>query len=111
MKLRITIAALVILLLAAIVLTATVKTRTEITGTGAAVQVASSGSALWVQVVADPGNSSPVRLGDSTVTATSGVRVAPGGGQMLPYKGDFYTLSSIYVYVANGDKVSVIWSD
>ena len=90
---------------------ATVGTTTEITGTAAAVPIASSGSALWVQLIADPSNASAVRVGDSTVTATRGARVAPGGGLLLPVKGDYYSLASIYVYVATGDKVSVLWAN
>jgi hypothetical protein len=86
-------------------------TRTEITGTAAAVQIASSGVARWVQFVADPGNAAAVRVGDSTVTSTSGARVAAGGGLLLPYQGANYTLASIYVYIASGDKVSVLWGD
>ena len=88
-----------------------IASRTEITGTGAAVQVASSGAARWVQVIADPGNTSSVRVGDSTVNTTSGAKVAAGGGLLLPYQNANYTLASIYVYVANGDKVSVLWGD
>lgn len=86
-------------------------TRTEITGADAAVQVASAGYASWVQFVADPANTSPIRVGDPTVTATTGARVAPGAGLMLPPKGTgAYPLNSIYVYVASGDKVSVLWN-
>jgi hypothetical protein len=64
-----------------------------------------------VQVVADPGNSNPVRLGDSTVSPTVGLRLAPGAGQMLPYKGDQYSLAQIYIYVVTGDKVSIVWAN
>jgi hypothetical protein len=87
-------------------------TRTEITGANAAVQVASAGIARWVQFVADPANTSAVRLGDASVTATTGVRIAPGAGQMLPpQEPGTYRLSDLYVYVATGDKVSVLWGN
>ena len=97
--------------LLAALLFATVTTRTEISGTSAAVPIASSGVAVWVQVIADPNNANAVRLGDSTVSTTVGARVAPGGGLMLPYKGDQYSLAQIYVYVVTGDKVSVLWAN
>jgi hypothetical protein len=97
------------LLLSALLLA--VGTRTDITGTNAAVQVATSGTARWVQFVAAAANTAPVRVGPSTVTSTSGASVAPGGGLMLPYKGDNYQLPNLYVYVATGDTVSVLWEN
>lgn len=86
-------------------------TRTEITGTGVAVQIASSGTARWVQVIADAANTAAVRTGDSTVNSTSGAKIAPGGGFMRPPQGALYGLQSIYVFVATGDKVSVLWGN
>lgn len=85
-------------------------TRDDITGTGVAVQVASSGGAQWVQFIADPGNTSAVRVADGSVSATRGARIAPGAGMLMPMaKG--YSLANVYVYVASGDKVSVLWGN
>jgi hypothetical protein len=114
MKTKLCLTAALLALLASALL-AGLHTRTEITGTDAAVQLSTTGTAVWVQIIAGSGNASPVRVGDSTVTATSGVRLVPGSGQMLPPLGGAYSatysLNAIYVYVANGDKVSVLWGD
>lgn len=88
-----------------------VGTTTDITGSGAAVQIASSGTARWVQIIADPGNANPIRVGDAQVSSTRGARIAAGGGLMLPPQGQSYGLQYIYVYAASGDKVSVLWGD
>lgn len=84
----------------------------DITGTGATVQIASSGSARWVQIIADSGNSAAVRTDqDSGVSATVGAKIAAGAGFMYPPQGQNYRLAGIYVYIANGDKISVIWGN
>lgn len=87
----------------------------DISGTGTAVQVSSTQGAvaLWVQFVAPSTNSSVVRVGDVTVSGTTGVPVAPGGGYFLPainYTSGpptKYDLSTLYVIVQSGDKLSV----
>jgi hypothetical protein len=111
MKSRIRVA---LILLAALLVVqgalADVVSRPEITGAGAAVQIATTGNAHWVLIVADPGNTAAVRVGDATVSSTSGARVAPGGGLFLPF-GPGYHLANIYVYVAASDKVSVLWAN
>lgn len=93
-------------------------TMADITGTGAAVRIQTSGTARWVEIVAQAGNAANVRFGDSAVTAARGIPIVPGAGQFLPFipprtgmnASNLYDLSSIYVYVASGDKVSVIWA-
>jgi|SRR3954466_4715569 len=87
--------------------TGTFSTIADITGTGASVAVASSGSARWCQLTAPSTNSADVRWGDSNVGAARGAGIAAGGGQMTPYQAQLYQLASLYVYVANGDKVRV----
>lgn len=88
-----------------------VGTSADITGTNARVQLAESGTARWVQVVADPANSSAVRVGDYAVSATRGVRVAPGGGFLFPPQAQPYELRYIYLYIATDDRVSVVWGN
>jgi len=84
----------------------------DITGTGATVQIASSGSARWVQIIADSTNSAVVRTDqDSSVSATVGLKIPAGGGFLYPPQGQNYRLAGIYVYIANGDKISVIWGN
>jgi hypothetical protein len=87
-------------------------TTTDITPNGTATPIASSGTARWVQIIADPNNSAAIRVGDFRASSTAGARLAPGGGLMLPPQGQNYTLAYIYVWGAAGtDKVSVLWGD
>jgi hypothetical protein len=81
----------------------------DITGTGATIQLAVSGSARWVQIIADSSNTAAVRTDQSsTVSATIGAKVPAGAGFMYPFQGQNYSLANIYVYIASGDKISVI---
>lgn len=83
----------------------------EVTGANAAVALAASGTARWVQVVAKPGNTAEIRVSYGvTATATNGVGVAPGGGMMLPPQGQNYVLPYVSVYIATGDKASFLWN-
>jgi hypothetical protein len=118
MRRQITIAALA--LVPGLVLTgqqARITTAADISGSSATVQVATSGSARWVQFIAPAANMNAVRYGDSMTSATRGGLIAAGGGQMLPplpqnRSGDaasLYNLATIYVYVVTGDKVTVVW--
>ena len=95
-------------------------TVADITGSGAAVQIATSGAAQWVQITAPSGNGAVVRFGDSNVSISRGAIVAAGGGQFLPpipvgpsagAATGLYQLSTIYCYIANGDKVTVTWGN
>lgn len=84
----------------------------DITGTGATVQIATTGSARWVTIVADSSNSGVVRTDqDSAVSSTVGLKLVAGSGFTYPPQGQNYRLAGIYVYIANGDKVSVIWGN
>lgn len=85
----------------------TFSTIADITGTGAAVAVAGSGSARWCQLQAPSTNTADVRWGDSNVSSSRGAGIAAGGGQMTPYQAQLYNLSSLYVFVASGDKVRI----
>lgn len=100
----------------------TLVTLTDITGSGAAVQLSTacpsttpscSSTALidWIQIIAPSGNSAVVRFGDSTVSSSNGLPIAAGGGYTTLYHlGSPYTLGQFYVYIANGDKVSAAYS-
>lgn len=84
----------------------------DITGTGATVQIAVSGNARWVQIIADAANTAAVRTDQtSSVSITNGAKIPAGGGFMYPFQGQNYALANIYVYIANGDKISVIWGN
>lgn len=92
----------------------------DVTGTGVAVQMVSAGGpARWIQLIALAANSAAVRCGDSNVSATRGAAIAAGGGMMLPpipISGDVskqpqYNLAKLYCYIANNDKVSVLWAN
>lgn len=81
----------------------------DIAGTAAAVPICSScGIAKWVQIVAPSGNVSNARWGDANISASRGAIIAPAGGMyMAPFQICPCNLGSIYVYVANGDSVTV----
>lgn len=92
----------------------------DVTGTGAAVHAAASGTARWIQVVAVTGNSAVIRCGGSTVSSTVGAPIAAGGGMFFPampvdtrlaVNQHYYNLAGIYCYVANGDKVNFLWGN
>jgi hypothetical protein len=73
-----------------------------------------TGAAKWIQIVAPSTNVSAVRWGDSSISNTRGGTIAPGGGQMLPFRpmtSDRYDLSQVYYRVAVGDKVSITWAN
>jgi hypothetical protein len=94
-------------------------TLADITGTGAAVQVTASGTARWVLFMPLVTNSAVVRVGDINVGGSRGAPVAAGGGLLYPVlstqagdpKQPLYNLASIYVYIANGDKISIQWAN
>ena len=97
--------------------TATIATLPTITGDGAAHQLATSGSARWVQFVATTGNAAAVRVGDSLTSATRGIPVAAGGGWLFPPmpvdtrmsgQASLYKLSTIYYYAASSDTLNVV---
>ncbi len=105
---------LLLLLVCAFPAKPTLHPIAEITGTGAAVAISTDSSSrpAWVQVIAPAGNSAVVRFGDSTTSATMGLPIAAGGGYNTPVCSScVYTLSTLYVYVANGDKADVAWGN
>lgn len=96
-----------------------------ITGDGAKHQIASSGQARWVQVVAKgPSastipNVSDVIVGDSAITTNRGLALAPGSGFMFPpitippggvANQYLYDLSAIYYLVATNDHITILWA-
>jgi hypothetical protein len=91
-----------------------VVTYPDLTGNGAAQRIASSGTCRIIDVAALPANNAAVRIGDINVGASRGLPIAPGGyvhfefpydpGAVFPH---LYSLASMYVYAASGDKVSV----
>mgnify|MGYP001436810828 CR=1 FL=1 len=85
----------------------------DITGAGATVPISSTAGAHadWCQFVAPSTNAAVVRWGDATVSASRGAVIAPGAGQMLPWRGKVYWLTSIYVYAGAGDKLTITCSD
>lgn len=87
--------------------TGTFSTIPDITGTGAAVLLATSGQARWCQLQAPATNTADVRWGDFNVSVSRGAGIAAGGGQMVPFQSQLYSLNSLYAYVANGDKLRI----
>lgn len=97
-----------------------VTSSVQVTGSGAVVHPAASGTARWIQVNAITGNSATVNCGGSTVSTTIGVPIAAGGGMFLPpmpfdsrlaTNQSYYSLATVSCYVANGDKVNFTWAN
>jgi hypothetical protein len=89
------------------------NTTADISGDAAAHAIG-TGAAKWIQIVAPSTNVSAVRWGDSNITTSRGGIIAPGGGQMLPFRPrveDRYDLSKVFYLVASGDKVSITWAN
>lgn len=93
-------------------------TVTDFVGDGVNHRIAASGSARWVIFIAAATNAAVVRVGDSTINANRGARIAPGGGLMFPEPAaesrtsipeHRYDLSRIYYRAAVNDRLSVIW--
>ena len=82
----------------------------DITGTGAAVPLtASHVYASSIEITCASTNSAVVRFGDSNVSTSRGVRCAAGGTQMLSTQGPYFDLSTVYLYIASNDVVSVTY--
>lgn len=92
-----------------------ITTLADISGTGSKAQIATSGSALWVQFVAPAGNTSTVRVGDINITTTRGTVMAAGSGFLLPRIStntqQLYNLSQIYVLIQSGDSLTVSYGN
>ena len=89
-----------------------------INGTSARQQISTTASrAHALQVVAEPGNASTVRVGDTQTSSTVGLPVTAtstaAGSQFLPplSGSEVYILTNVYIYVATGDKANVLWVD
>lgn len=89
--------------------TSSVKTITDITGTAATVAVCSTcGTVKWLQLVAPSTNASNARWGDSNTAVNRGALIAPSGGMYMAYQQICpCDLGSIYLYIANGDVITV----
>ncbi len=85
-----------------------------LSGTGTVLQVSATDlQASSIQFTAPAANSGIARLGDQATTSSSvGEALPAGSGQYFPprFQGA-YSLNSWWVYVANGDKVTVLWTD
>jgi len=89
----------------------TIKDLADITGDGSTHAISAAPLyCSWVEIVAPAANTALLRIGSSSISATQGISVAPGGGYMLPILSDSrrrYDLSAIYYRAANGDKLNV----
>jgi hypothetical protein len=65
----------------------------------------------WVNIVAKVGNAAPVRIGDSTTGAASGMALAAGASIMFPPISDdlYIDLAQVFVYGTTTDSVSVTY--
>ena len=90
-----------------------IYTLADITGTGAVVPLsATSQLCKWFQVTA-VSVAVLARMGDSNTSAARGIPILPNGGQFSPPIAaplDTYDISQCYVYLANGDAVSVAYA-
>ena len=84
-----------------------------ITGTGAVVPLSSTDQqASSIQFQTPSANTGTARIGDSTTSSTVGEALPAGAGQYFPPRSQgAYSLNTWYVYVANGDKVTILWVD
>ncbi len=97
-----------------------VTSTAQVTGSGASFQLAASGTARWIQVLAATGNSGTVNCGGSNVSTTIGVLIPAGAGMFFPpmpfdsrlaTNQSYYSLANVYCYVSNGDKVNFVWAN
>ena len=86
------------------------RTVTDISGTGSAVQLASSGACLWLQIYAPSTNTNPVRFGDANISTSRGSMIEKGYGEFTPsFPGSkTYEMATSYVLVQSGDKATVL---
>lgn len=91
---------------------ASLITIAEITGDGSTHAISVTDNASFVQFIAPAGNAAVIRIGDSTTSVIKGLPIAAGGGYQLPPKpiGSYYPLTSLYYYIANGDKLDIAYS-
>ena len=91
-------------------------TRADVSGASTTVQISTTGSARWVQLLVPSTNTGVSRWGDASTTVSRGGTLPAGSGQMLPplpvasgNQVQLYDLTSIYVYVATGDSLTAVW--
>jgi hypothetical protein len=93
---------------------ANIHTVATISGASSAVAIVpgSVARAAWIQCVAPSANTNNVYFGDSTVSATVGLPIAPGGGYSTPTCANcIYSPGNTYVYVSSGDTAACAWGD
>jgi hypothetical protein len=84
-------------------------TYPDVTGASTTTQLSATGGCTAIQLLAPTTNTSTVRWGDSSTSSTRGGVIAAGAGQFIPPNGaNYYPLSSLYVYVATGDKFQFV---
>ncbi len=84
----------------------------DVTPGGVAVALKSSRTPCnWLQVICPSGNAAAIRIGDSTTSATSGLALPAGSGQMFPAISDtqYLDLALVYIYGTTTDKVSIVY--
>lgn len=85
----------------------------SVTAAGTAEALVSSHTpAAWVIVAAKRGNTNYVYVGDSTVTSSNGIPLAPGNNLPMPMMGgpNCYDLFGVYVDAdTNGDGVNFFY--
>lgn len=104
-------------------LTATVTVSiTDVSGDAAVHQVASSGTARWIQFIAADTNSTTTctttsmagcpRIGDASISTSRGLALLPGAGMFLPQEENNqsgnYQLTDVYYLVQTGDKIQIL---
>lgn len=85
----------------------------DITGNAAAHPLSTDDKqAKWIQFLADSANSANTRIGGPEVSISEGLVLAPGASMMLPPIAElmeFYVFNQTYYYLANGDKLYVLY--
>ena len=86
----------------------------DITGAGSTTQACPTActGASAVQFVVPAANTGTARWGwSASVSNTFGGILPPGSGQFLPPQTpNYYQLSQLYVYVASGDKLTIVYA-
>ena len=91
-------------------------TSQTVTTAGTRVQLAASGSAMWLSIQAAPGNTNKIYVGDASVSSTDyGVFLSPGDSLMIPGIPGMgvasVNLADIYLDAdTNGNKVFLMYN-
>lgn len=86
----------------------------DITGDGAAHALPVTDGARWIQIICPSTNGAAVRLGDSNVSASRGIAIAAGAGQLIPPVNAapsfmLYNTGTFYYFAGNGDKITMLY--